>query len=152
VAAIVASCIFCRIAARELPSAELYEDDRVFAFLDINPLRLGHALIVPKRHAAKLEDSTPEDAAALMAAARRLAPLLGELTGAPDATVAINNGPAAGQEVPHLHLHVVPRRAGDGAGPVHALFAEGRPRPSPEELEDLAVRVQARLSGTPAAR
>jgi histidine triad (HIT) family protein len=136
------SCLFCRIANGELPSASLYEDDRVAAFLDINPLRMGHALVVPKRHAARLAETAPEDAAALLAAARLLVPALCGATGSPDATIAINDGPGAGQEVPHVHLHIVPRKAGDGAGPVHALFKE-RPRPSAEELEDLAMRVQA---------
>jgi histidine triad (HIT) family protein len=140
----VADCLFCRIAAGTIPSAELWQDDRVFAFLDIRPLRPGHALLVPKRHAAKLEDAAPEDAAALMAAARRLAPVLCRLTGAPDSTLAINNGPAAGQEVQHLHLHLVPRGPGDGAGPVHAAFPGPMAIPS-EQLHDLAVRVQAAL-------
>jgi len=142
------SCLFCRIAARELPSAELLDDERVFAFLDINPLRRGHALLVPKHHAAKLEDTSPEDAAALMRATQRLTRALAQATGAPDATVAINNGPAAGQEVAHLHIHIVPRQAGDQAGPIHDLFAQARPRPDPEELNDLAVEVQERLAAT----
>ncbi|MFO1533478.1 MAG: HIT domain-containing protein [Thermoplasmatota archaeon] len=140
------SCLFCRIAAGELPSAELYQDDRVFAFLDINPLRTGHALIVPKRHAARLEETSPEDAAALMRATQRIVAALGRATGAADATVAVNNGPAAGQEVPHVHVHVVPRGPGDGAGPIHDLFKSERPRPSPEDLNDLAVRVQEILA------
>ena len=141
------SCLFCRIAASELPSAEVYEDERVFGFLDINPLRPGHALLVPKRHAAKLEETPAEDAAALMKATQRLTAALCRATGAADATVAINNGPAAGQEVAHVHIHIVPRQAGDGGGPIHDLFKAGhRPRPSPDELNDLAVEVQALLA------
>lgn len=140
------SCLFCRIAAGELPSAELYQDARVFAFLDINPLRKGHALLVPKQHTGKLEEATAEDAAALMRAAQSLTRALCRATGAADATIAINNGPAAGQEVGHLHLHIIPRQSGDGAGPIHDLFAKApRPRPSPDELNDLAVEVQSIL-------
>lgn len=144
-------CLFCAIAAGDLPSAHLYEDGRVAAFLDIHPLAPGHALVVPKRHAAKLEDATPEDRHALMDAAALLAPLLCRETGARDCTVAINNGPDAGQEVAHVHLHLVPRRAGDGAGPVHALFKE-RPQVASEELHDLAVRVQAAVEAGGRAR
>lgn len=137
-------CLFCRIAAGNLPSAELYQDERVFAFLDIHPLRPGHALLVPKRHAARLEDATADDAGALMRAAQKLAKALCKATGAPDATIAINNGPAAGQEVPHLHLHIVPRAKGDGAGPVHAAF-KGPVDMASEDLHDLAIKVQSML-------
>lgn len=143
----MSDCLFCRIAAGTLPSAELYQDGQVFAFLDINPLRPGHAILVPKRHAAKLEDATPEDAAALMAAARRLAPLLCKAANAPDATIAINNGPGAGQEVPHLHIHIVPRRKDDGAGPIHAAFPGLVAMPS-EDLHDLAIKVQRLVDAT----
>lgn len=144
-------CIFCAIARGDIPSAHLYEDGRVLAFLDIRPLAHGHALVVPKRHAAKLEDAAPEDRHALMDAAALLAPILGRETGAKDCTIAINNGPDAGQEVPHVHLHLVPRKAGDGAGPVHALFRD-RPSVSSEEMHDLAVRVHAAVENGGRAR
>ena len=134
-------CIFCAIAQGNIPSAHLYEDGRVLAFLDIRPLAHGHALIVPKRHAAKLEDASPEDRHALMDAAALLAPILGRETGSKDCTIAINNGPEAGQEVAHVHVHLVPRKPDDAAGPIHALFKH-KPNVSSEELHDLAVRVQ----------
>lgn len=138
-------CLFCRIAAGELPSASVFEDGRVFAFLDINPLAPGHTLIVPKAHAGRLQDAKPGDAEALMAAAKTLLPVLAHVVGAPDATVAINNGPAAGQEVGHVHVHIVPRRVGDGGGPIHAAFGHGPQRMPSEELHDIAVKVQQRL-------
>jgi histidine triad (HIT) family protein len=134
-------CIFCAIASGNVPSASLYEDGRVFAFLDIHPLAAGHALVVPKKHAAKLEDASPEDRHAMMDAAALLAPILGRETGSKDCTIAINNGPEAGQEVPHVHVHIVPRRGDDAAGPVHAMFKH-KPNVTSEELHDLAVRVQ----------
>jgi histidine triad (HIT) family protein len=147
----VKECLFCAIAAGRIPSAELYQDERVFAFLDINPLRPGHALVVTKAHAAKLEDAPPEDAAALAQAARLLAPALCRATRTQDSTIAINNGPDAGQEVHHVHLHIVPRTKSDGAGPIHALFGS-RPRMSSNELHDIAVQVQAQLAPTQAGR
>jgi histidine triad (HIT) family protein len=122
----------------------LYEDERTFAFLDINPLAPGHALVVPKAHAARLEDCAPDVAGALLQTVQRVTSVLCSETGAPDATVAINNGPAAGQEVPHLHIHIVPRRPGDGHGPVHRLFG-GPKKGEMEEIHDLAVRAQRRL-------
>jgi histidine triad (HIT) family protein len=145
-------CLFCAIATGRIPSAELYQDDRVFAFLDINPLAPGHTLVVPKAHAERLETAAPTDAAAILAAAQRLLPVLAAETGAPDFTLAFNNGPAAGQEVRHLHLHVIPRTVSDGAGPVHALFPRGPRTPASEELHDLAIRVQSRLEGRPLPR
>jgi histidine triad (HIT) family protein len=138
------SCLFCRIAARELPSAELADTADAFAFLDINPVAPGHALIVPKTHAAKLHELSPTSSAAIMELTRRLVPALCKSVGAPDATIAIHDGPAAGQEIPHLHIHVIPRKPGDGGGPVHNLF-QRPPRPDPEELNDLAIDVQVAL-------
>lgn len=144
-------CLFCAIAGGNIPSASLYEDGRVFAFLDIRPLAQGHALVVPKRHAAKLEDARPEDRHALLDAAALLAPILARETGTKDCTIAINNGPEAGQEVPHLHIHLVPRRSDDAAGPIHALFKH-KPSISSEELHDLAVRVQTAVENGGKAR
>lgn len=142
----MADCLFCKIAAGDIPSASLYEDARVAAFLDIRPLAPGHALVVPKAHAAKLEDASPEDRRALMDAVARLTPVLCRAAGSKDATIAINDGPDAGQEVMHVHVHVIPRAASDGAGPIHNLFLQ-RPKATSEELHDLAVRVQASLAG-----
>jgi histidine triad (HIT) family protein len=147
----VPGCIFCAIAAGDIPSAHLYEDGRVTAFLDIKPLAHGHALVVPKRHAAKLEDATPEDRHAMMDAAAMLAPILCRETGAKDCTIAINNGPEAGQEVAHVHVHVVPRKASDGAGPIHAMFHD-RPNVPSEEMHDLAVKVQTAVQAGGRAR
>ncbi len=141
-------CLFCAIAAGDIPSANLYEDGRVMAFLDIRPLAPGHALVVPKRHAAKLEDADPADRHAMTDAVVKLMPLLCRETGTRDATVAVNNGPDAGQEVQHVHMHIIPRAASDGAGPIHNLF-QRRPKATTEELHDLAVRVQTGLAHRP---
>lgn len=107
-------CIFCKIAAGTLPCFKLYEDERHIAFLDINPANPGHALIVPKRHSHGLLDADDTDLAATLPLAKSIASVLdGELQ--PD---GINlhqaNGPGAAQSVFHFHLHVVPRRIGDG--------------------------------------
>lgn len=144
-------CIFCAIAQGNIPSAHLYEDGRVLAFLDIRPLAPGHCLIVPKKHAAKLEDASPEDRHAMMDAAALLAPILGRETGSKDCTIAVNNGPDAGQDVAHVHLHLVPRRPDDAAGPIHALFRH-KPTVTSEELHDLAVRVQTAVENGGRAR
>lgn len=137
-------CLFCAIASGDIPSNRIHEDERTLAFLDINPLQRGHALVIPKAHADRLEDATPGDAAAVIQAAQRIAPALCEAVGATDATIAINNGPDAGQEVGHLHLHIIPRHQGDAAGPIHSLFAD-RPTPDADELTELAAQVASAL-------
>ncbi|MGI6344436.1 MAG: histidine triad nucleotide-binding protein [Bacillota bacterium] len=99
-------CVFCKIVAKQLPSDVLYEDDRVLAFRDINPLAPVHILIIPKRHVPSLKETRPEDAellGALLDVARQVAADAG-LEGY---RVAINTGRAGGQVVPHLHLHVI---------------------------------------------
>jgi histidine triad (HIT) family protein len=138
-------CLFCAIAAGDIPSASLYDDGRVAAFLDIRPLAEGHALVVPKKHAAKFEDADAADRHAMMDAVAKLTPLLCKATGTRDATIAINNGPDAGQEVQHVHVHIIPRAASDGAGPIHNLF-QSRPKATSEQLHDLAVQVQTGLA------
>jgi histidine triad (HIT) family protein len=136
------TCIFCAIAAGDVPAHRVHEDDKTFAFLDIKPLARGHALVIPKVHVAKLEDAPPEHAAALMHTVQKLIPALCSATQCEDVTVAINNGPDAGQEVQHLHVHVIPRQRGDAAGPIHALFSK-RPTPDADDLAALAAKVAA---------
>lgn len=137
-------CIFCSIASGAVPSARVYEDDQVFAFLDINPLAEGHVLVIPRAHVAKLGDCEPADASAVMAATCRIVPAACAAAGVEDATVAINDGPDAGQEVPHLHVHIVPRRPGDAAGPIHALFKD-RPVLDEDAMARTAAAVKANL-------
>ena len=101
------NCLFCRIARGDIPSRKVYEDDQVIAFHDINPARPMHLLVVPKRHIASLQTVTADDEPVLgrmLVVARQLA----EENGSPDGfRVIINNGWIGGQEVPHLHAHVV---------------------------------------------
>ena len=101
------NCLFCRIARGEIPSRKVYEDDQVIAFHDISPARPMHLLVVPKRHIASLQTVTADDEPVLgrmLVVAKQLA----EENGSPDGfRVIINNGRIGGQEVPHLHAHVV---------------------------------------------
>ncbi|MFH1849963.1 MAG: HIT family protein [archaeon] len=106
-------CIFCKIASGEIPASKVYEDQRMIAFLDIMPASLGHTLIVPKKHYAHLEDADRSDFAAAMALARRIANSVKKAIACDGVNVLINNREAAGQVVPHLHIHVIPRWKGD---------------------------------------
>ena len=106
-------CIFCKIASGEIPAHKIYENDRVLVFLDIQPGCQGHSLVIPKAHARDLLALAEADLAAVMAAARRVAPALVAVTGAEGLNLHQSNGEAAGQVVPHFHLHLLPRRWGD---------------------------------------
>lgn len=108
-------CIFCKIIAGELPSHRVYEDDSVIAFLDISPATRGHALVVPRRHSNDIFDAAPGDVQAAARAAQIVARKLHSVVQADGFNVLQNNGPAAGQAVAHYHVHVIPRREGDGA-------------------------------------
>jgi len=114
-------CIFCRIVDGELPSRTVHEDDDVLAFLDVNPLARGHTLVVPKVHDARVGGLPDGVAAAVFTAMSELAPAVERAMGADAMTVAVNDGPASGQEIPHVHGHLVPRFEGDGAGGLHSL-------------------------------
>jgi histidine triad (HIT) family protein len=106
-------CLFCQIVAGQIPSERIDEDERTMAFMDINPATRGHALVVPRRHAANLLEIDPEDLAATMAAVQRLARRVKERLG-PDGINLLNStGPAAWQTVFHFHVHVIPRYEGD---------------------------------------
>ncbi len=107
------NCIFCKIVAGTIPSFRLYEDAMTVAFLDINPGNPGHALVIPKAHAANLYASDERDLAAVMATARKVATAI-EKTVKPDGLNLVQaNGPGAMQSVFHFHLHILPRHTGD---------------------------------------
>jgi histidine triad (HIT) family protein len=133
-------CIFCQIVDGDIPSRTVYEDDRTLAFLDANPLAPGHTLVVPKEHHEQLNDLPPALSGAVGETLGRVTDSVEEAVDADGSTVAFNNGAVAGQEVPHVHGHVVPRFEDDGAHPIHSLFGDV-PDPSDAELDDVAERV-----------
>lgn len=108
----VSDCLFCRIVRGEVPSTKLYEDDEIYAFKDINPRAPFHALVVPKRHIAAVSEAAPADAALLgrlMLVSARLA-AQAPVDGPRGFRVVVNDGPSAGQMVPHIHFHVLAGR------------------------------------------
>jgi len=133
-------CIFCRIVDGEIPSRTVYEDEHTLAFLDANPLAPGHTLVIPKAHHEQMNDLPPELAGAVGETLSRLVDPVERAAGAESSTVAFNNGEIAGQEVPHVHGHVIPRFEDDGARPVHSLFGDV-PDVSDAELDDIAEEI-----------
>ena len=105
-------CLFCKIVAGEIPCHKVYEDDRTIAFLDIYPICVGHTLVIPKAHATHVLDASLGDAYAMMAAVKKIAPLILQAADADGFNLAMNNGESAGQEIPHTHFHIMPRKTG----------------------------------------
>lgn len=114
--------LFTRIIDGEIPSYTVYEDETTYAFLDANPLVPGHTLVIPKTPYQKLNEMPPDAAADVFSALPAIADAVETAVDADATTIAVNNGPAAGQEVPHVHWHIIPRFEDDGIGPIHALF------------------------------
>ena len=107
----MADTIFSKILRGEIPCHKLYEDEHVFAFLDIAPLSLGHALVIPKEPAVTLDELSDESAAAIGRVLPRLCRALKEATGTAAYNVLQNNGSAAHQAVMHVHFHIIPKPA-----------------------------------------
>jgi len=109
-------CIFCKIVAGQIPCTKVYEDDACLAFLDIGPIAPCHTLLIPKKHYETIRDMPPDEAARLARALPRLATAVQAAAAADSLNLLQANGKAAGQEVPHVHFHLIPRRPGDGLG------------------------------------
>lgn len=107
-------CIFCRIAKGEILSMKIYEDDLVFAFLDIKPITQGHVLVIPKKHSENIEDINLDDLAACTKALKKLGPIVMKAVEADGFNIGNNNQSAAGQVVMHTHFHIIPRYKNDG--------------------------------------
>jgi histidine triad (HIT) family protein len=128
-------CVFCAIAAGEIPSFKIYEDDVALAYLDINPFAEGHTLVIPKAHAKGLLDTDDAALAALVSRVKNVAAHIKAALPCDGFNILQNNGAAAGQTVNHIHFHIVPRKAG---APVTFKSAPG----DMKALEALAARLR----------
>lgn len=111
------NCIFCKILKGEIPSYKVYEDSYVLAFLDINPTRHGHVLVIPKKHTQNFETTDDETLAKLVSAVKKIGKSIKENLPAESYNVSVNNDKASGQIIPHIHFHIIPRNEGDGLKP-----------------------------------
>lgn len=112
-----ASCIFCKIVHGELPSQKIYEDDKTYAFLDINPVNPGHTLVIPKKHTLDVFEIDEHEWYAVMRTVRKIAHALEKSLNPSGINLAMNNRSGAGQVVFHAHVHVMPRYPNDGHEP-----------------------------------
>jgi len=136
------TCIFCKIAAGEIPSFRIYEDSRVLSFADIAPLNPGHCLVVPKSHSENLLDIPLEDLTAVHEAAQKVAHALKDILQQPGLTVIQLNGRGANQIVMHYHVHLIPRdRSRDGLDMLDWDSKQG----NPNEIKALAERIAAAI-------
>lgn len=110
------NCIFCKIANGEIPAATLYEDENFRVILDLGPASKGHALILPKSHAANIYELSDEMAAKAMILAKKMATAMTAALKCDGFNIVQNNGECAGQTVFHFHMHLIPRYKGDQVG------------------------------------
>ncbi len=133
--------IFAKILRGELPCHKVYEDDKTFAFLDIMPRAPGHTLVLPKSPARNLLDVAPDDLAAVIKVAQRIAKVSVQAFGADGVTIQQFNEAAGGQVVFHLHVHVIPRKDGIAMKPPATV------KEAPDVLAEQAKKLAAALSG-----
>ena len=114
-------CIFCKIVSGEIKSKFLKETKHSVSFLDAFPLATGHVLIIPKNHHQKIQDMSIEENTDLFSLVHQMISNVDKITGS--TLVAIHNGKDAGQEIPHVHIHLVPRSKDDSAGAIHSMFS-----------------------------
>jgi len=110
------SCVFCKIVSGEIPCLKVFEDEYTLAFVDVGPLAEGHLLVIPKGHYEFLHEMGPDEVAAVARNLPRLGGAVMEAVSASGYNVLQNNGKVSGQEVPHVHFHIIPRSASDGLG------------------------------------
>jgi len=134
-------CIFCKIVAGEIPAVKLLDDDKVLAFMDINPACRGHILVVPKNHAENIFEISEADLSAVTGAVKRCAVAVKNALGAEGVTVLQLNGTASDQVVPHLHVHIMPRWKDDGLTVSRWEMKTG----DVEELQEIARKVKEHL-------
>lgn len=136
-------CIFCEIVQGAGEASICYEDARAIAFMDIQPVSTGHVLIVPREHYESLNDVPQDLALHLFDVALRLSPVIRGLGGSDDINIIVNSGEAAGQNVFHYHVHLIPRHEGDGFDV--PLPFQGSRMPDRTLLDAIAVRIISEL-------
>ena len=135
------NCTFCKIVDGDIPGRIIYQNDNAIAFLDAFPLSVGHTLIIPKRHYSKVQDMNREYSSAMFDLLRIVTAGVEKATGVKASTIAIHNGVEAGQDILHVHIHIIPRTSHDGSGPVHSMFKK-RPNVSSEKMDSILVRIK----------
>ena len=136
----IEECVFCKIIRGEVPSVKLYEDERTYAFMDINPLSSGHSLVIPKHHAENIYVTPPHASGAAMATLSKVSAAINRAVKPEGINILQANGPGAQQSVFHIHFHIIPRSTNDGLTMNWAL------QPGDiDEINVVAQRIRAEL-------
>ena len=133
-------CIFCKIVNGEIKSRLIMESKNSIAFLDAFPVTKGHTLVIPKTHYGKIQDMSQDDSVDLFRVVYGVVSKIDKITGS--TLLAIHNGKESGQEIPHVHVHLIPRQSDDLAGPVHSMF-KNKPNLSDEEFDQLHMMLKS---------
>lgn len=136
------SCLFCRIVDGSVPATRVYEDETSIAFLDLYPVTPGHVLVIPRKHSIALHDAEPETLANLLPSIQRVARGLCHALQVEGFNLKQNNGSVAGQVIPHLHFHLIPRRIEDGLTHWPSSASDAA------DQEVLAARIAASIHAT----
>jgi histidine triad (HIT) family protein len=134
------SCIFCKIVRKQAPASIIYEDESVIAFLDIRPLNLGHTLVIPKKHYVDIFDISEDQLSQVHKVAKQVSTAVKKATNADGISIIQQNSKAAGQNIFHLHVHVVPRFEGQKLPSFSALKEVDRAK-----LEGMAKKIKQQL-------
>ena len=135
-------CLFCKIVAKQLPAKIIYEDDHALAFLDVMPRAEGHTVVIPKLHVANILELPDDEMTPLFMAVKHVDGMLVKSLQPDGVTIGINQGRASGQEVDHLHVHLIPRWHNDGG---HAIQSVVHSAPK-ESLDVVVAKIKSRLT------
>lgn len=133
------TCIFCKIAKGEIPAEKIYEDKHVLAFLDILPRAPGHTMIIPKFHVEFFEDLPKDQIEPFFGAAQSVLQMIKRALNPDGFTLGMNHGKVSGQEVPHLHFHIMPRWLNDSGRPLQSVVSN---KPT-QDLKVIAEKIRA---------
>ena len=133
-------CIFCKIIKREIPCNKIYDDKDIFAFLDNNPVNKGHTLIIPKKHFENIYETPDKIISKMILGAKKLSIIIKKTMKSDGINVYMNNGRAAGQQVEHAHIHVIPRLEKDGF-----TYWKNKKKYSDEEMSEIKNKITQAL-------
>jgi len=132
-------CLICKLIKGEIPAHKIYEDEDFFAFLDINPSAPGHTVVVPKKHVSTIFELDENDLGKLFKKVAEIAMHIKDSTlPATGFNIGVNHWKTAGQQIEHLHVHIIPRVAGDGGGAIQSIVANK----SDESLESICDKIK----------
>jgi histidine triad (HIT) family protein len=121
------NCLFCKIINGSIPCYKVYEDETALAFLDIHPCSVGHTVVIPKNHVGRAEEMSEDLWKNLAVALKKAAKRVADVVKADGLNIGLNDGPVAGQAVPHVHWHIIPRFDNDGGGSMHSIIRAQTP-------------------------